>query len=253
MSRFFITLIFLFITSTLCLSQRKNKDNGVLVLKSRVYDTLTNSFIPQKYWRDIKLWFYDSTVIQEGSLIEITEKNGIESVQSKVTHYTYIDLRRMVTYNYKHFSDTAICYGFSSLNDSLSISNGWDFLSKKQIISSENRQSLPDTVLDRIRFKRYTSSAMMLNNNLGEVRVTNTLYMSCNKKFNPLFSFERPFNETINCPVVKSSFIDHFFKVHIFKELDYLPRRLNKEELKVFEQWKKNADLIRKGKSNKTN
>ncbi|MBX9783392.1 MAG: hypothetical protein K2X48_08880 [Chitinophagaceae bacterium] len=240
MNRIYIVIVCLSLFSNSCSSQRNCVNCGVLLLKDRIYDTAANDFIPLKYWRDIKIWYKDSCVIQEGSHIQMNTVNNVENWEAKVIYYSYIDLRNMMQYKYKTFSDTATYFEKRSLLDSGGLTNGWDFFSPFHIVPPESREKISDTLIKGITYQRY-SGWKNIKTPTGDYKIKCTLYLSCNKLYSSMFSYERPLNEVIKCPVVKFGIIDTLAKQYVFHQLEYLPRKLSEEELKVFGVWEKNA------------
>ncbi|ANE51860.1 hypothetical protein SY85_16540 [Flavisolibacter tropicus] len=130
--------VFFFIIS--CLSKaydtHKSCSNcGTISVKSRYYDSLTNSYKLTDKHRDLKVWYKDSLIIQEAQTVNIeTDINGIEKSEVTVDHYTFIDLRSRSFYIYNTFKADAPLIKKFAQSDTESVGGGWNFYDSSRIM-----------------------------------------------------------------------------------------------------------------------
>ena len=209
-------------------------NNGIIQLKTLFYNedgraTFTHYF---------KIWYKDSMAIEEITGVNsVTDTANITTVTYPLIKYRFIDLRSESLYDYKNFSDTASIIHKSPLPDSLMLDCGWSFYSQKAPTIQGISESLTDTVIGNLDYKRVKF------NFTGDDPTTGFLigYFRCDGK-GDMFSIEKNYSKKINCTMVK--YFDYkigMARPFASKEVFYISDTLTKHELKVFEAWEKNA------------
>jgi hypothetical protein len=225
-----------------CHAQKNYLNRGIVLYKLRIFDNKTQEYIIPKYYRDRKLWYYDSLVIAEGHHVNInTDIYGNESWETFVDRYTFIDLKTRTFYEYSTFSDTARILDSYVQPDSGRVKGGWNFFDNTEILNRRTLEYLPDTTIHGISFKRVKSVSIIKIGNEDMESIT-TGYFRCDKKYS-VFSLDKLLSKEAGCPLTRlenegvSNVAGNYF------EIEFLSETLSLFEVKVFKAWKRNALL----------
>lgn len=225
---------------TSCKTQYAPNSMGLVIQKVRTYDSSTNSFILPKYFKDFKIWYKDSLVIEEANHLTIsTDAFQNETWEFILDKYIFIDLRNMSFYEYNSFSDTATLLRQYTQDDSVHIDGGWNFYSYTPLVPDYNPETLTDTTMYGVTYNRFKRSRTILNDDCKKISVF-IGYLRCDKK-GSIFQFDKAFGEKMGCPLVmyEAKIIPDI--TWIKNELEFVADKLSPEELKVFATWEKFA------------
>ena len=167
------------------------------------------------------------------------DSNGIRAKETPVAYYLFIDRTSKAFYNYSSFSDTATILDRYSQGDTAEIKGlgGWSFYKSHNLDIVGSPQQLSDTLVKGITYRRL---GLNLKAQFGQSTVIG--YLRCDKK-GTMFQFDKDFGEKVGCPLVR---IDYFpfpnAPTGTSDELLFIRDSLTKEELKVFDAWKKNMN-----------
>lgn len=225
-----------------CTATRKSRSCGVILYKSMIHDS-TGKYVMPAYHKDRKLWYRDSVVIQEAVAVEIENEPG-KKQRSRVyvRHYTFLDLRTRSFYEYATFTDTAKIMAKYTQPDSVNVGGGWNFYTYRDMFIEENMQSLPDTIMRGIRFKRIRSTKEETREEDGHHFWINIAYLRCDRK-NSIFHIDRAFDERSDCPLTRLEWVSYGKQPWIYDEIDYVADTLSREETRIFDAWERNAKL----------
>lgn len=237
----FIPLLYF---STLSSNAQKNNHRfGTVLCTYHMLDTNSGRFIVPAYMRDTKLWYKDSFLIAEKYSIYIESDNrGMERWKTVVDHVVFIDARTDDFYVYSSFSDTAQFIKKYSQPDTGRVEEGWTFFQKKKAFSYDNKQLLPDTTIEQIRYKRIMSSGYESD---GNIRVKNIqIAYARYDSPNPFIRIDLLLSQELGYPIVRLDRIAENVQ-WIKVEYKYISDKLTSEELKIFDTWKKNIKLYK--------
>lgn len=185
----------------------------------------------------LKIWYRDSSVIQEINRTGTITAAGVTRTESILILYRYIDLRNKVLYDYKSFSDTATIIHKAILPDTMMKDYGWSFHSDKVLRIRGMPEPLSDTVIGDIKYKRVKFSFERQDPKKKFV----IGYLRCDGKGN-LFSLEKSYSRLTNCTMVKFfNFIVGSDKPYGSQEVDFISDTLTPEESKIFDAWQQNV------------
>ncbi len=224
------SLIFLSCSS----SKSQEIKQGIIQQKTQFYNT--NGEVTFTHY--IKLFFKDSVSVQEiRGVTTITDTANKKTVTYPLLFCRYIDLRSKALYDYETFSDTASIIHKAILPDSLMLDGGWSFYSEKAPIIQGTPETIPDTVINNINYKR----AKFIFSWTDPKKTYLIGHFICDGR-GDMFSLEKAYSRRQNCILV--SFFD--YKVNSVKpfasvELSFLSSILSKEELKILDTWERNA------------
>ena len=237
MKFFSLYTFFIFCLLTTKIIGQKNSE-GVIGFGQRIFNNETGQFVIPTYYKDyIKIWYKDSTVIEESEAVYSTKDiTGKESICIEVDHYSYIDLRTKSFYDYPAFSADLMFNKKYTLPDSVT-GKVWNFYTYHKIWPPETISFLPDTIINSVLNKRIKSTVIDSTGSLEEIDIG---YIRCDKK-NSIFHIDRGLDEKIGCPVTKIEFINPKTKRDYYAEIVFLADKLTPEELMVFDAWEKNA------------
>lgn len=226
----------------LCLSgfssnaQQNCKGCGSFYRIDRMFKPELNTYIVPRYMEDVKRLFYDSMMIMPRHRTVINYDTKGQQVQRvDVIGYTLVDYRKKTFTNYGSFSDTARRLylgdeGYGNLGDAAS-----RFLNTKGK-TYEHSIPLTDTVLDGIKCSRIKGFFI----EKGDTILSEILYY--------VSETERPiaYMGKVNIGNKKYSFIrmDHYdygSGIRGYSAITNLSHNLTREEIKVFEAWRRNA------------
>jgi len=187
-----------FITCIFKKPQVAGKSEGLVEIKGEIYDTIGNQFSKPILTIKEKVWYKDSSVIEEVHSIKIiTDTANITTQTIVLENYRFNDLRARMVYEYKNFADTARMIRKYSLNDTIQISGGWNFKFKRRLEYQGSPEYLTDTVVDQINYKR----ARLLTK-AGNNPYFIDCYFRCDKK-GTIFNYDPGLSKMIRCPLVK--------------------------------------------------
>ncbi|MET0395138.1 MAG: hypothetical protein ABW019_18470 [Chitinophagaceae bacterium] len=206
---------------------------GRVFLTTHFYDAQGNP----TYTDVLKIWYRDSSVVQEINNIATTTAAGITRTEYILMLYRYIDLRNKVLYDYKSFSDTSAITHKAILPDSMMQDYGWSFYSDKILRIKGVPEPLSDTVISNIEYKRLKFSFEWQDPKKNFL----IGYLRCDGKGNQ-FSLEKSYSRQMNCTMVKFfDFMVGMRKPYGSQEVDFISDTLTAEESKVFDAWERNA------------
>lgn len=205
----------------------------VVDLHYSFYDSPSNTFKNPILGMTQRIWRRGTLVIEEcksviGSKNEIGDEYQIE--------YRFNDLKTMMAYTFRTFSDTAEILERYSLNDTIPRIGGWGFGYKPRYATPIGISvKLPDTTIDKIEYGRYRVS--MKRNN--EVQFYTDCLTRCEKK-GTLFSFKEFAQGKIACPIVRVySFSQSNSVTPSSGTVDFLRNSLSGDEERIFKAWEK--------------
>lgn len=236
MRSYFIGCVFFFLFIS-CKSQLSPRLQESLVeIKSRIYmGGPTPPFTTSSL-----IWYQDSFAIEEIKLVKFnTDSKGVQTRNDEIEHYTFIDLRLHTLYDYSSFSDTAKLIKKISQPDSMFVDGGTNFYYAGKRFRNAP-ESLPDTTIDQIRYKRIKFCLLEVN----PEKVYSIGYLRCDQE-DSMFSFEKPYCDSIGCVMLKiETFNKATNEIVISSEYNFLRDTLNPLEITVFDAWKNNAKRI---------
>jgi hypothetical protein len=242
-----VTLLWVALCFNACQAQRPCKDCGMVIAKARGFDTATGKYLPYPNMPDERKWYKDSLVIEEiYHIYKYTDAYGRFNWDIKVEHYKFIDLRTWDIYEYRNFSDTAKMIRKCPADDSSCIRECWRFWDKYGFMRALGTITpLLDTTINGELFKRVRRFSE--TKTLGGGIILNAFF-SVSKK-GKLFAFDYAYSRIIGYPLVKFEEINLSSpQLNVLVELEYLPRTLTAQELKVFAAWERNAKAYKKKK-----
>lgn len=231
----FVTLFFL-----TCCGQNPVFKCGIVYSKSQIFDTLTGQFALPKYFKDFKIWYKDSIVIEEANELSIyTDPYKNETWKYLLDRYIFIDLRSKSFYEYSSFSDTARLLKKYLQEDSVHVDGGWNFYAYRNFMPSDGLETLPDTIIKGIKYSRVIKRSEFKHK--GEEFKSSLIgYLRCDQK-GTIVTLDRAFSEKMGCPLTRVETRSTPEKFSFITELDFASKTLTKEELKVFSAWEKYA------------
>jgi hypothetical protein len=193
----------------------------------------------------LTVWYKDSLVIEQVNRVNInTDEKNVKTVRNIPILFRYIDLRNRVLYDYRNFSDTAKIINKSILPDSTMNDYGWAFYSEKLHQIEGEPQSISDTVIESVRYKRIRF------NFLHDIPRDGFLigYFRCDDK-GLMFSLEKAHSMKINCTMAK--FVDYRYRngyptPYVSVEVQFLSDTLTANQLAIFDVWELNASKFGK-------
>ncbi len=235
MYRFSFFLISILIAS--CASQHSFTKEGVVKHAIRFYDSLTQQYTNEDLFPDMNVWYKDELYIEEIKTSERWDSNGITTHKTPLAYYLFMDRKSKAFYQYSSFSDTAriIDKYIQSDTDSMRGLGGWPFYRNWDIKVTGPIKTLTDTIINYITFRR---AKIPIESN--GFLVTIIAYARCDRR-GSVFQYDKNLGNKIGCPVTKMEYLPSSVDpTPISSEIHFLRDNLTKEELKVFEAWKKN-------------
>lgn len=235
-----LRLIVFILSLTSCKAQNSYQSAGLVLHKTRTFDTISNSFVLPKYFKDFKIWYKDSVLIQEANHLSIrTDPYNNETWEFILDKYIFIDLKNKSFYEYGSFSDTATLIKSYFQDDSVHVEGGWNFYAYNQLVPNYNPEALPDTTIDGVAFKRFKRSRKFSTEE-GEKESIFIGYLRCDKK-GTIFQFDKAFSEKIGCPLIKYEAKIIPDMTWLKAEFEYVNENLTPTEQKIFAAWEKYA------------
>jgi hypothetical protein len=225
-----------------CKSKRELCNScGLIALKLREYSKDSAKYIKLPQFRDRISWYKGSFVIQEVEHIyQEQDLQGNYTFTNVVERYKFINVSTREIFEYKNFSDTARIIKKCAPDDSSCIRETWRFWDKPDNMQEGTLRKISDTILDGIIYKR-VENKRKVQTEKGELEFYQIGYFRSDLK-NPLFTFNPPLSKRFGCPMVRydAYYIPEVYPLS-YVELEYFPRKLTPEELKVFAAWERNA------------
>lgn len=215
---------------------KKPPDIEVIETKDVVYDTAGNQFLIPGWSFKAKIWYRDSLAIEEISTLKIiTDAYKNTTEKTVIDHYRFNDLRSGVIYEYKNFADTARIIKQYIYSDTMKLSGGWGFISERHIKSRKDPESLSDTLIGEIYYKRVR---VLQGTDIDPFFID--CYFRCDKK-ETVFNYDPRLSKMIGCPLVKLYNYSPFKKeTPSSSEINFISNTLSDKELKVFDAWERN-------------
>ena len=223
----------------ICNAQTVKCDCGVVLHNLNVYDKKTKKYIhSDSIWPSIKIWYNKKFVIEEiKGIIENIDGYNKSKKETVIERYTFIDLSKKAFYDYASFSDTARILEKYTQSDSIGIAGGWNFYYPVNFIITEQPESLSDTIIDKIPYKRFKFINSLKQSNF---RGRHIAYVRCDKK-GSLFQFAKTLGDKIGCPIVRIDWSDEpFSNYKDSMEIVFLSDSLTHTEQKIFNAWERN-------------
>jgi hypothetical protein len=187
---------------------------------------------------DMKVWYKGKLFIEEIKTIEThRDTNGVTTRKTPLAYYLFMDRKSKSFYHYSSFSDTAKILDKYILPDTAMMRSlsGWAFYKNWDINIAGSIKTLTDTLIDKVAYRR-VQLPIISNGFL----VTIIAYQRCDRK-GSIFQFDKNLGKKLGCPVMR---IDDLpspeYPIPISSEINFLRDSLTKEEIKIFEAWKKN-------------
>ncbi|HVT85933.1 MAG TPA: hypothetical protein VHD35_12085 [Chitinophagaceae bacterium] len=243
--RLFIKCIYTFyiLASTSCVSsQLKNSNKNTQVIEYVVqnYPIHGEEFSkPIMTFKD-KVWYKDSMAIESVSSLNIASGSKNNSTQSmEVLYYRFSNLRNGSVYEYKNFSDTAKLLREYSYNDTVQVIGGWNFKYLRKWNYNEPPETLQDTLINKIKYKRIGFSWQTQEPRIAYVAIC---YFRCDK-IGTIFNLDPFLSKTVGCPLVKMHSFPTSMKtgLHFTQEIIFLANSFTPKERTVFNKWEKYA------------
>jgi len=232
-------LTFLFWTFAIaCTSQHSFTKAGAIKYTVRLYDSSSQQYSREFIFADMNLWYKNELYIEEIKSVETyVDTNGVMTRKTPLAYYLFIDRSSKSFYHYSSFSDTARIIDKYILSDTAMLKGvgGWAFYKNWDIGISGTLNTLGDTLIDNILYKR-DQFPIISNGSL----VTIIAYQRCDKK-GTIFQFDTLLSNKLRCPVTRIDFLPSRENPRpISPEIHFLRDSLTKEELKIFDAWEKN-------------
>jgi len=222
-------------------TNKEVKSSGAIVIEARVKHLSEPEYKPMKYDRDDRLLYKDSLFIEERTAIDIyTDTSGKETWKAHVQKYVFVDLPSRSLYDYAFFSDTAKILKSYTLSDSAFKNYGWDYFGTKISRFGKRTQTITDTVINGIIYKRIRNDTAYKSSKGDDQYEITIGYLRCDKKGLPL-QFDKWQSGKIGCPVVRVDVVIPQKNVQFLTQINQVADTLTPEELKVFAAWEKNA------------
>lgn len=185
-----------------------------------------------------KIWYRDSMAIETvSSGHTFIDKNGIRE-ENSILWYRFNDLRSASVFEFKTFTDTArLIRKYSYLDTSIQIISGWNFPYKRKWVYRGDPESMADTVIDNISFKRFRLHT-------GSVKMPAIMicYFRCDKK-GTIFTHDPYLSQLADgCPLTHLYYYPVLKKgLHITADVRFVSDSFTAIEEKVFDAWAKYA------------
>ncbi len=253
-----------------CICQCNNC--GIVIFKMEVFDSIQKKFVHGKGIPDKKIYYKDSIVIMPSTALISNEVNGVEiSYEEKDIYYTYINLKAkkvkgvtlynsdstfFSTYNatfyeYPAFSKDS-CFTKKYINLDTAIFRTWAFFLERSshgktkttdsipLIKETNASTtLPDTVVGGVYFHREKHTYHDKDRRVASIAIP---YYRCDVQ-DWMLMFVKEKNDK-GCIVPRIDFTVLNSQTNQLKwvsqQYEFLPRKLTREEIEVFDAWEKN-------------
>lgn len=224
-----LLLAFLWISSCNQTSKLKESNSGLVNIKQSHW--LKNKALDMTF--DRRIWYKDSSFIQEVITIFFRDSFGKKSREIFVDHYLFHDLRTENFYEFSSFTDTATMLNSYKLNRGDEYPGAWNFMkSEKNKYATSSVRPNGDTVIDKVVYKR-----MAFSQNVGKGEFSTEIYLRCDRN-HPFFKLFRYYSEIFGCDCVK--IINYYPRTLIpstTTELEFQRDSLAEEEINIFNTW----------------
>lgn len=223
-----------------CNYRTVGENSGIVVVLAKEYDSSGQFNKKSDVLPEFKIWYRNNTVIEEiKKTHHHTDSNGIATIKSYISHYTYVDLTTGSYYDYWSLSDTAKFFKKYSRYDKKDLL-GFNFYDYHGVRFTRVVEALADTNINGIPYKPYrifTKSPQP--DNPAEISII--AYTRCDKT-GTVFDFGRGIGRLLECPITRMDYlpVESGHTILSF-EIEFITDRLNKNEIKIFDAWEKNA------------
>src|SRR5687768_9146643 len=128
-SFFIIQIFFIVIGFISCKPQKELavSNSGIILMTTKHYNIETGQYDQEGIMPGFKIWYKDSSVIEEIKAVNIETVNGVSTKKNPISHYVFINLRTRMFFVYKNFTDTAKIIDQYTQPDSMEIrgTGGW--------------------------------------------------------------------------------------------------------------------------------
>lgn len=220
--------------------QKNCSDCGVISWQHRIFKPELNAYVIPQYEQDEKRLFFDSMVIMERHRIVINEDaKGKEEVKVNIIGYTFANYRKKTFTNYTSFSDTARKLyigdeGFGDLGDAASR------FFKTNAKHYRHFLLIPDTIINGNRCSRMLSFTI----EHGDTTVVDTIYYVPEAQ-SPLAYMNKILLNNKRYSVIRMDYYHIAKKIKGYSSVNVVASNLSKEEMQVFEVWRKNEAKVK--------
>jgi hypothetical protein len=218
----------------------KKSKQGVLHSTINVYDSnLKSTKNLTELPGEFKIWFKDSFIIEEIKFTKISSNNDETKINRLVHHYTFIDLKNGVYYDYKSFTDAAALMRKYSRYDKDFVF-GLDFYNSIKVKLNSPLQVIDDTTINKIFYKRYRASFKSLDTT---VSIPTMAIVYCRPDLDSfLLDSRRGLDIKVPFPITRIDYLPTKINPSVISyEAKIVADTLSFFELKVFNAWEKNA------------
>jgi hypothetical protein len=226
--------------SSACAIKRQQPEAGVVVRRMLALSQ-EGQLVNMQPYKDRLLWYKDSTAIIEiHTLHQFDYGRDSSRIEIRTEKYKFVDLKTKEMYEYQNFSDTAKMIKKCAPDDQDCIGECWKFWDTNDFMSNGENKRLSDTTISGIKYAR-VQNTQPIETEKGNTIQYEVGYFRYDKK-NGLFMFNVPMSRKVGYPMVTLEvFCDPPIYPYHKAELEYLPRPLTPQELKVFAAWERNA------------
>lgn len=215
-----------------CQTNGQGQSKGQALITSYYYSQESGKVVDSVYFR---IWWDGNQSIQQVPLILFEEDSaGNRKDTVLIDHYSFLDSKKNVCYNYKQFSDTAkILKAYSNI-DSVDIGGGWNYLTKQRLrFDKAFRQG--DTIINGENLQRLSA-----HRSEGKNHIDFFMYMNCDMELGNVRLYKH-LSDSIGCTIVRNdTYVND--KIYTSKQLLFVSDKLTADEIKVFEAWSKNVN-----------
>jgi hypothetical protein len=225
-----------------CQAQKTCTDCGVVIRKARFFDPAQKKFIAISQNKDMTMWYKDSLVIQEVNHIYQKEDENHNITWEVITErYKFVDLRTKEIYEYYSFSDTSKMIKKCAREDTGCARETWAIWTETHGFMPDREPiKMSDTIINDIKYRRVMYEQLM-NTSRGVTTFFVIGYLRCDLK-KAVLMYDKQFSKKMGCPLIR---FDEYYSPPLYEpdygECEYLPRKLNARELKIFATWEKSA------------
>ena len=220
-------LIYLFLIPFIsCTPESKPDLNQGVVSVSRIVYPSDQSGM-QAFKVSYKIWILGNASIQEVPAVNFVQDSlGNKTVNTEVTHYTFIDPDNKIYRNFANLSDPAIESKIFTSADSVLKDGAWDFYSSPQF-NYDVLTKQKDTLINDVSYERFR-----VNKKVNDIDVKIDLHVRCDKK-KTIVKFLKSVSDSLGCPVTQTDIYEDDKLVSTGK-IEFIRDHLSKEEIKMF-------------------
>lgn len=231
---FYFSVLFTLLAAA---SVAQNSKEGHINFSLLIYK-YHNDHLDQRF--DSHVWFRDSLVVEEIMQYNFKSVNYDDPViWTSLKHYLFIDLRKMLVYKYKTFSDTSVLTDIYPVSDSgRQFRDALSYIFLRGIAHYQSREGEDkDTLVDGVRYTRRLYWVKR-----GTKQHKEIWFRRCDIP-NRQFSLSSDSTLTDGCPTVKAvAYTAAGDRISLQDDLLYLSDTLTAEQRKVFDTWERMAD-----------